>query len=550
MRSNEGLSRVLTGVFIPLCVWGLLASLLMYLIDVRAVFIGGGDLKLRQATLSFALGVILIQQLRRSQGPTAAGVYGWVLGIAMGLFAAYHAFTFRVPLHPFIVFIVNLVLFGILWWVGHRIAAACSIDDSDAVARSAESGIFTDTRPSGVPPAPFDRGDEKDTQDEPAETEVDKKLAERLPGRHPGRVIIYFSLFAVPVFGLGVYLFGAEQSGARVRLGAFLFIYLWCALALLSMSSLGQLRAYFAGRGMALPEGLALTWLGLGVALVTVVLVMGFLLPQPPSTPGLYVREQIKSVYRGLESKHGMRDAGLAPDPDGQKPQRRTKFDRDDYAQWEKERYENIDAMEDEYLSEITRNTGVEPEFRRQMEVRTIVNESWRKLITWFMKFIIVIAALGGIFVALMAIYMFAQRIGEGFANLRLRAGDRETRHARKRKKPPKRAAAALARFGRFTNPFDGAYGPRDGDALVRYLWEATVAFCADAGAACPPDQTPREFVDSAPEPLVGFEPQARFISDMISYSEFSGQSVSEERFPELQRFWNELKRHAASQPA
>jgi len=58
-------------------------------------------------------------------------------------------------------------------------------------------------------------------------------------------VLLYFSLFAIPAFGLGGFLFTAADPTQRMRLGVFIFIYLWCALALLSLSSLNQMRVYF-----------------------------------------------------------------------------------------------------------------------------------------------------------------------------------------------------------------------------------------------------------------------------------------------------------------
>ena len=85
----------------------------------------------------------------------------------------------------------------------------------------------------------------------------------------------------------------------------------------------------------------------------------------------------------------------------------------------------------------------------------------------------------------------------------------------------------------------------RDGNEVVRYLWEAMVAYCNDSGVPCPPESTPAEFVQSRPDALEGFEDSADFIADLFTFSEFSGQPISDTCFPGLRQFWTDLQRHA-----
>ena len=82
------------------------------------------------------MGVVLLQRLARLQGPSAARNYGLGLGVAMGLFAIYYTFAYRVPLSPLIVLPINLLLFGVLWWSGHKLTAACAVD-SESVTSNA-----------------------------------------------------------------------------------------------------------------------------------------------------------------------------------------------------------------------------------------------------------------------------------------------------------------------------------------------------------------------------------------------------------------------------
>lgn len=228
---------------------------------------------MRLAVLAFAAGVILLQRLIRSQGEAHARAYAWAIGAAMMLFAMHNAFTYRLPVHPLIVLFFNLLIFGALWWVVHKITDACSADSPEAIAAASESGSLRGLRfnlPRGA------RIEDPQTIEALADSGAsNRRWAEKLPASHPGRILLYFSLFAIPAFGLGVYLFG-EDDPHRSRLGLLLFLYLWCILALLFLSSLSQLSNYFETRGVSLPESVGLTWLGIGFSMVTLVLVASF----------------------------------------------------------------------------------------------------------------------------------------------------------------------------------------------------------------------------------------------------------------------------------
>lgn len=579
--SSRDLTRILSAILIPLCVWGLVSTLLLHLIEIRSIFIHGGEGKLRLATLAFTAGVILIQQLTIEQGRSDARGYSWLLGFSIAAFSGYHAYQHSAPIHPALIFIANIILYALLWWATQTVAEACSVQSPEAVAAAGESGILKrrkwgrkaksaggsspESAAKAVPPsaAPLRKTKKKKAHglgelapDAEPDEEAEKQWAERLPRSHPGRVLLYFSLFAIPAFGLGIFLF--EDPLAHLRLGAMLFIYLWCALDLLFLSSMRQLDAYFKKREVTLPDMVGLTWMGIGFVAVTVVLVVAFFLPQPPSLPTLFIRDRIMTVYRGWESEHGVKDASGAGKGSAQGKGRvaRAEKEAEDPEPWRKEKVANdlnhrhldIDRMKDSGLSEASRNSGIEPEYRNMMKLWSVTSEGFKKIFDIVLKLIAVFSAVGFVIVVYVLVYTFAKRISEGvmdFRALRLRQGEK----GRKRKKSGAEGSALqpTRRFRSFADPFSGSTSRRDGNELVRYLWEAMLAFCEEAGSPCPVDWTPREFVASRPAVLTGFEQPARYLADLFSYSEFSGRPVPETALPELKEFWNKLQQHAGS---
>jgi len=565
---ERGLSNLLTAILIPVCVWGMLATLLLHLLDVRAVFIHDDAWRMRQAVLAFAAGVILIQMLSREQGPRTAGAYGWLLGLSMTAFAVYQAFAYRIAIPWPLVALVNLTLFGLLWWVGQRVMTACTVHDQ-AAAHAAETGVFSragsagpeaevppDAAPDALPPgedlgvselyAGVRRERERKRLERNA-AEDEAALRERMNVPHPGRVIFRFSLFAIPAFGAGFLLLGGQHEiFPRLRVGILLFLYLYCSLLLLCLAGLSQMRAYFNARGVRMPDPLALTWIGLGLSLVTLALALAFFLPQPVTAPQRFVRDQMVGVYRGLEGKRGAPSQLAGSTPGDQAPPRARKFHRDELNQMLKERYEPIDKLGDEYISELARTTGAEPEYQNAMKLRAAMQETYHQVGQFAMKAIFALAILGGVVVLVVLAWVFLGRLSEGLRRLRLARRPRRPRRPRRKAGTP----VPLERFGRFANPFTRGYDPGDGNALVRYLWQATLAYCADAGAPCPPDLTPLEFVEQNPAPLAGFERNAMFIADLVSYSEFSGQPIPAETLPRLREYWSALARHAHARGA
>ncbi|MBM3290890.1 MAG: DUF4129 domain-containing protein, partial [Candidatus Hydrogenedentes bacterium] len=114
---------------------------------------------------------------------------------------------------------------------------------------------------------------------------------ERLPKRHPGISIFYFSVPVMIVFALGQRV--VQHGGPPMLLAGHFYIgcYTVAAMALLMLSSLAGLREYFRARRVRLPAMLGPFWVTLGLVMIAMVGFGAAALPWPPLPPIAYVAE-------------------------------------------------------------------------------------------------------------------------------------------------------------------------------------------------------------------------------------------------------------------
>src|SRR5438093_563273 len=104
---------------------------------------------------------------------------------------------------------------------------------------------------------------------------------QRKKPHNPGVWVIYFSLAALPLFGLGQSLIPAEAEGRRRYVFWLMIVYLGSGLGLLLTTSFLGLRRYLRQRKLPMPTSIAGVWLTTGGLLIVALLVGGALLPRP-----------------------------------------------------------------------------------------------------------------------------------------------------------------------------------------------------------------------------------------------------------------------------
>jgi hypothetical protein len=97
----------------------------------------------------------------------------------------------------------------------------------------------------------------------------------------PGLWVLYFSLAALPLFGIGQHWIPAAETGRRRYAFALLLVYVAAALALLMTTSFLNLRRYLRQRRVEMPLAIAGTWVAVGAVLIVIVMLLAALIPRP-----------------------------------------------------------------------------------------------------------------------------------------------------------------------------------------------------------------------------------------------------------------------------
>ncbi|HEV3144353.1 MAG TPA: DUF4129 domain-containing protein, partial [Gemmataceae bacterium] len=128
----------------------------------------------------------------------------------------------------------------------------------------------------------------------------------------PGVWVVYFSLAALPIFGLGQALIPSDtEVGLASRRYTFwlMAIYVGAGMGLLMTTSFLGLRRYLQDRKLKIPMKMAATWLGVGSGLILLFLIVGALLPRPSSEYSLLDFTPIGSKKRDA-SNYAMKQDG------------------------------------------------------------------------------------------------------------------------------------------------------------------------------------------------------------------------------------------------
>src|ERR1017187_587083 len=251
----------------PVLIMLLVGSLSFFLIQVfyRGEAVGS----VRWVAFWFVMAVVLVSRIGIEQGAGHAAVYGLALAGA--------TWVYLMRIHP--AYFLGVVLLGTVWWRAHKLTWDCTLIDDDEDASG--SGLLQTVR----------EGRKFKPEEAPSEP-VGKKAAalsgfknnrkRRAALPHPpGLWVVYFSLVALPLFGIGQMLLPGGDTDSRRASFAFLFVYLAAAVGLLLTTSFLGLRRYLRQRYLKMPGLIAFGWLKFGAGVAGLVLATALLLPRP-----------------------------------------------------------------------------------------------------------------------------------------------------------------------------------------------------------------------------------------------------------------------------
>ncbi len=255
----------------PVLIMVMVHSVCFFLVEVfyRGEAIGG----VRWVLFWFVLAVVLIARIGIEQGDGHAMAYGLALAAATWLYLA--------RVQPNVVF--GAFLLGIVWFTAHKLTCNCTLIDEEADASG--QGLLQSLRRAPrlfkKITAPAAEAAAKPPNPSVSATVPSQKKEKPASRQIPGVWLIYFSLAALPIFGVGQMLLPAGDSAARREGFIYLFLYLAAALGLLVTTSFLGLRRYLRQRYVVMPPHIAFGWVQFGAVGAAMVLSLSLLLPRP-----------------------------------------------------------------------------------------------------------------------------------------------------------------------------------------------------------------------------------------------------------------------------
>lgn len=258
----------------PALVMLLVGSLVYFLIEV--LYVGEYEARLLYVFGLFVFAAVLVARISMESGAEYASFFAIPLGLAT--FAVLMKFVEHPG--PFS-WLINIGLMCIVWWCAHKLTWDCTLidDDEDSSGEGLlrRVGIDDAAAASDSPPAENELLADKD-----AAGPWWRRLLKPKGQKHtPGVWVLYFSLAALPLFGMGQHWVPAVEVGRRRYVFSLLIVYVASALALLVTTSFLGLRRYLRQRRIEMPAPMAATWVAIGAVLIVIVMLLAALVPRP-----------------------------------------------------------------------------------------------------------------------------------------------------------------------------------------------------------------------------------------------------------------------------
>ncbi len=278
-RPNQTLADYVAIVVSPVLIMGLVGSLVFFLLEVLYPTQGEYKGRLQWILFFFVFGAVLVGRISITQGAAGrARLYGLVLAgltwIGMQIYVDYPKDAGTAAFAP----LINLFLVGVVWWCAHRLTRDCT-DVHEEMEVNGE-GLLQAT---GLEKPADDSAKEEKSPGPPLGwwERYRRIREEKKKKRVLGAWVIYFSLAALPLFGLGEALIPAEDAERRQFAFWLMGAYVGCGLGLLLTTCFLGLRRYLRQRRLQMPMAMTAAWLTAGGGLILGLLVVGALLPRP-----------------------------------------------------------------------------------------------------------------------------------------------------------------------------------------------------------------------------------------------------------------------------
>jgi hypothetical protein len=561
--SGPAPADVVALVLSPVLIMALVGSLVFFLLEV--LYAGAHPGRIQWVLFFFVFGAVLVARISmQADIASRAFLYGGVL--ALVAFIALLQYVIFPSHLEHIGPLVSLGLVVIIWWSTYRLTWDCTFMDDRVGA--AGQGVL---QAAGL-----------DQQDAPSLERYRQKKKSEEPSRTPGVWVIYFSLAALPLFGLGQSLIPPDETARRRYTFWLMAIYTGCGLGLLLTTSFLGLRLYLRQRNLRMPPTMTAVWLTLGGILVACLLAGSALLPRPLAEVKVVDIDPLGSAQRKATKKNvkegepgegeGEAEKGQ-PEKDLGKPNDKGQTkDREAGNQGEKDKKDDRaggrgkdDREKDKGKDRGGRQNG---DGERQKEGEAASNApsspppsgpSWLKdAMPILKKLVFVLLGLIFLFVVLRGLLRFAagssnwarnllsflQRLWESlwglFRQPEKTSGEVSAEEVESLSQQP---------FETFSNPFeDGRADSMSPATLIRYTFAALEAWARERQLGRQKGETPLELAARVGEELPALERESARLAQLYALAVYGRGGLPANTREVLKRFWDVLER-ATEQP-
>ncbi len=318
----------------PALIMTLVGSLVFFLLAV--FYQGEFTARLHWVMICFVFAAVLISRIAIEEGFERAAPFGAALAMVVGL-ASNRFMEYQGTWIDSFSWLINWSLIALVWWCAHRLTWDCTVID-DTQDSSGEGLLQT----AGLERSADDRDDKSKAVARRVEGTTSREVPPGFWRRYvegqrrphaPGVSVVYFSLAALPLFGIGQWFIPEANVAARRYVFGLLCLYVASGLGLLLTTSFLGLRRYLRQRMIEMPTLMANLWLGTGAVVIGLLLVLAALLPRPSAE---YAISELPFAV-GSPEQHASRTApvpreGTHDEQPGTAPERQTDADRQEPA--------------------------------------------------------------------------------------------------------------------------------------------------------------------------------------------------------------------------
>ncbi len=253
----------------PAMIMTLIGSLVFFLIDL--FYQGQYVERLHFIFALFVMASVLVGRIAIEMGSGHATMYAGPLAVVTFL-ALQRLVQIPGDMAAYTMF-VNAGLVGLILWCSQKLTWNCTFID-ESLEESGEGVLRT----MGLdPPRAKQRlAASGASGDQAAPTRSDQ------PRPHSGGIwVVYFSLAALPLFGIGQRFLPPADLDRRRYAFLLLCVYVASALGLLMTTSFLGLRRYLRRRRLQMPAAMAGVWVATGCLLIAAILGFAAMLPRP-----------------------------------------------------------------------------------------------------------------------------------------------------------------------------------------------------------------------------------------------------------------------------